>query len=81
MRLHRRSLTRAKGPTSDDAVALVDELQAVLERVQPRDREIIELRLQGCSTAEIAQQTGRAERSVRRVLQHLGQQLRNSMEE
>ena len=71
----------AKGPTPDDSAALVDELQSVLQRLQPRDREIFELRLQGCRTVEIAEQTGRAERSVRRVLQHLGQRLRNSIEE
>jgi RNA polymerase sigma factor (sigma-70 family) len=58
----------------------VDELQAVLERLKPSEREIVELRLQGCSTSEISQETGRAERSVRRVLQHLGQKLQKSLE-
>lgn len=69
------------GPTPHDAAALVEELQQVLAGLKPRDRQIIELRLQGCSTAEIAEQTGRAERSVRRVLQHLGEQLRRLIEE
>ena len=71
----------ASGPTPDDAAALVDELQAVLTGVKPRDLQIVELRLQGSSTAEISQETGRSERSVRRILQHLGEQLRKSMEE
>jgi RNA polymerase sigma-70 factor (ECF subfamily) len=69
------------GPSPADAAALVDELQTVLERLNPREREIVELRLQGCTTSEIAQQTGRAERSVRRVLQHLGEKLQKSMED
>ena len=69
------------GPTPDDAAALVDELQTLLESVKPRDRQIVELRLQGSTTAEIAQETSRSERSVRRILQHLGEQLRKSIEE
>ena len=72
---------RASGPTPDDAAALVDELQAALERIPERDRQIIELRLQGCSTAEISEQVGRAERSVRRVVQRLGDLLRHAIEE
>lgn len=69
----------AGDPTPADAVALIDELESALEGVRPRDRQIVELRLQGCSTAEIAQETGRAERSVRRILQHLGDRLRESI--
>lgn len=72
---------RDGGPTPDAAAALVDELQSVLRQVKPRDRQIVELRMQGCSTGEIAQETGRSERSVRRILQHLGEQLRKSIEE
>jgi RNA polymerase sigma-70 factor (ECF subfamily) len=69
-----------RGPSPEDAAELVDELQTVLERLKPSEREIVELRLQGCSTSEISQETGRAERSVRRVLQHLGERLQKSME-
>ena len=69
------------GPTPADAAALVDELQSVLAELKPRDRQVIELRLQGCSTAEIAAETGRSERSIRRVLQHQGEQLRKAIEE
>jgi RNA polymerase sigma-70 factor (ECF subfamily) len=73
--------TRDGGPTPEAAALLVDELQSVLRKVKPRDRQIVELRMQGCSTADIAQEAGRSERSVRRILQHLGEQLRKSIEE
>ena len=57
------------GPGPEDAAILVDELEHFLAKLPPRDRPIVELRLQGCSTAEIAEATGRAERSVRRIVE------------
>lgn len=62
-------------PGPEEAAELVDELQALVAHVRPRDRAIVELRLQGLSTAQIAAQTQRAERSVRRVLQQVREQL------
>lgn len=63
-------------PAPEDIVELVDTLQSFVSGVNPRERPILELRLQGLATNEIAQETGRAERSVRRILQNL----RNDME-
>lgn len=62
-------------PTPEEAALLVDELQHFLASLSDRDRPIVELRLQGLSSAEIAQETGRAERSVRRVLEHIRKRL------
>lgn len=56
------------GPTPEEAVALTDELECLLAELDPFGRRVLELRLQGSSLAEIAQETGRAERSVRRAL-------------
>lgn len=55
----------------DDIVELLDTLQTFVAGVSPRERPILELRLQGLATDEIAKETGRAERSVRRILQNL----------
>jgi DNA-directed RNA polymerase specialized sigma24 family protein len=66
---------RLYDPTPEDAAALADELERVLEqlsstsrRIDPFGRRVLELRLQGQQIPEIAEDTGRSERSVRRSL-------------
>ena len=72
-------LVVAHDPTSDEAVALIDELQFVLERLEPVHREIVELRLNGHDLAEISEQTSRTERTVRRVLERFSGDLKARM--
>ena len=71
----------ANGPSPSEAAELIDEVQALLADLHDRDRPIVELRLQGYSTAEIAEQTGRAERSIRRVLEQIRRRLEHSIAE
>jgi RNA polymerase sigma-70 factor (ECF subfamily) len=59
----------AREPSPDEGAALVDELECVLEPFPPLHRQIVELRLQGYLLEEIAEQTDRSERWVRRVLE------------
>ncbi len=47
---------------------LADELQSILSRLEPFARRVLELRLQGESLKEIAAETGRSERTVRRAI-------------
>jgi RNA polymerase sigma factor (sigma-70 family) len=61
-------LGRQPEPTAEDAAALADELERVLARLDAFGRRVLELRLQGAQLAEIAQDTGRSERTVRRTL-------------
>lgn len=58
----------AGGPSTPDAVAVVDELEAVMAGLTARQREMLELRLQGQSLQEIAEAVGRSQRTVRRFL-------------
>lgn len=74
-------LARSGEPTPDEAAGLVDEVQTFLESLPERDRPIVELRLQGLTSAEIAAETGRAERSVRRVLEQIQTRLANRRED
>lgn len=55
-------------PTAEEALALADELEQVFAELDPFGRRVLELRLQGEPLAGIAEETGRAERSVRRAL-------------
>jgi RNA polymerase sigma factor (sigma-70 family) len=55
-------------PSPEEVVGLADMLQNVLSQLDPIARRVLELRLQEESLATIAAQTGRSERTIRRVL-------------
>lgn len=59
---------RPSDPTPEDALALADELERAFLLLDPFGRRVLELRLQGLQISEIAEDTGRSERSVRRSL-------------
>jgi RNA polymerase sigma-70 factor (ECF subfamily) len=61
----------AREPDPEEAAAFVDQLQAFLAAQPPQDRRVIELRLQGYGTDEIARQLGVADRTVRRLLERI----------
>jgi RNA polymerase sigma-70 factor, ECF subfamily len=62
-------------PTPEEAMVLAETVEELLGRLQGKERTIVELSLQGYSTQEISQQTGRAERSVRRVREQVRTEL------
>jgi RNA polymerase sigma-70 factor (ECF subfamily) len=55
-------------PTPAEAAVLGDLVQELMGQVVSQDRPIVEMRLQGYTPSEIADRTGRAERTVFRVL-------------
>jgi RNA polymerase sigma-70 factor (ECF subfamily) len=68
-------------PTADEAVALAEELQHVTEQLEPLHQQILELRLQGAAVDEIAVEVDRSERTVRRVLNNVTNELRRRLED
>jgi RNA polymerase sigma-70 factor, ECF subfamily len=54
-------------PSPDEAVVLTETVERLFRDLDADERAILEMSLQGYSTAEIATALGRAERSVRRV--------------
>ncbi len=58
-------------PTPETIVSFMDQLEHFLGQLAPEDRQILELRLQGHSTEEIAQQLGSYDRKIRRVLERI----------
>jgi DNA-binding CsgD family transcriptional regulator len=42
-----------------------------LGRLRPQERQIVEMRVQGCSNDEIAAQLGIYDRKIRRVIEHV----------
>lgn len=68
-------LADPREPTPDEAVALAEELEWIMSQLDPFGRRVLELRLQGDQLAEIAAETGRSERTVRRTLESVRQLL------
>jgi RNA polymerase sigma-70 factor (ECF subfamily) len=62
-------------PSPADAAALSDELQRALQDLTPRERQIIELRLQGCKVEEIANDLNTSERTIWRALERFKKRL------
>lgn len=65
----------------EDFAALKLMIEELLGRLPESSRRIIELRIQGYEVAEIAEQTGRAKRSVERVLQEFRKTLAKVVED
>jgi RNA polymerase sigma factor (sigma-70 family) len=65
------ALIRRGEPTPEEAAALSDELEWALSRLDAFGRRVLELRLQGFKIEEIADETGRSERTMRRAVAQL----------
>ena len=65
------SLIASRAVTPDMEVALIDEFQLFIGDLPELDRQVIELKIQGYTTAEIAEKVGSYERKVRRVLERI----------
>jgi RNA polymerase sigma-70 factor (ECF subfamily) len=69
------ALAREPGP--DEAAALVDQVGALLRGLPPLYENVLDMRLQGRSVAEIADSLGLARQTIYRVLTLLGDRLRS----
>lgn len=67
------ALDREPSPT--EAAVLAETVEQLLRGLDPPEREVVELSLQGCTAQEISEQLGRAERTVRRVRQFVRERL------
>jgi RNA polymerase sigma-70 factor (ECF subfamily) len=65
----------AREPTPADAAALTDTVQKLLAGLEPLERQMVELRLQGYGLDEIAGDVSRSERTVRRLLERVKERL------
>jgi RNA polymerase sigma-70 factor (ECF subfamily) len=65
----------AREPTPDEAAVLAETVEELLRALQPDERPILTLSLQGFTTQEISEQLGRPERSVRRLRERVRKEL------
>ncbi len=69
----------AGDPQPDDAAMLVEQLSLVLETLEPIQRAIVELALQNQTIEQISKEVGRSQRTVRRTLQNLRDDLEEQL--
>src|SRR5262249_24140192 len=67
-------------PTPYESLLLIETLDQVLKSLKQEDRPVVALRLQNFSIKEIAEQTGRSERTVHRALETVRETLLKSLE-
>jgi RNA polymerase sigma-70 factor (ECF subfamily) len=65
----------AQEPSPLEAVTLIDEVEQLMRGLNPEQRPILQLRLQGYDLREIANETQCSHRTVCRVLERVRQQL------
>jgi len=58
-------------PTPETVVTFMDQLEHFLKLLPDQDRQILEMRLQGFSTEEIADKLGSYDRKIRRVIERI----------
>lgn len=58
-------------PTAEVEVALLDEFEKFVGQLPELDRQVLELKVQGHSTVEIAERLGTYDRKVRRIIERL----------
>jgi RNA polymerase sigma-70 factor (ECF subfamily) len=67
----------ARDPTPSEAAILIELVGRLMRDLPDEDRAVLTLHLQGCTIAEIKAQTGRAMRTIRRVLERIRLHLRD----
>jgi RNA polymerase sigma-70 factor (ECF subfamily) len=71
----------APEPTPLEAIVLTETVEDLLRGLEPPERLIVELSLQGCTAPEIKEQTGRSERTVRRVRERVRHKLQRMQDD
>jgi len=58
-------------PLTEDALAVAEEIETILTQLTPTEQRMFELRLEGYTLDEIAADTGRSQRTARRVMERI----------
>jgi RNA polymerase sigma-70 factor (ECF subfamily) len=68
-----------EGLDPQEAVAFAEQLERILGRLDDEQRQIIELRLEGCNGEEIADRLNISTRTVRRITNRIREQLAHDL--
>jgi RNA polymerase sigma-70 factor (ECF subfamily) len=58
-------------PAPDVEVALLEQFEKLMDSLSPMERQVVELKMQGHTTVEIAEKLGSYDRKIRRVLERI----------
>jgi RNA polymerase sigma-70 factor (ECF subfamily) len=72
-----RGLALGGDPSPVEALALVDLLEQVMRSLEPAERRMLEMRLQGYTLAEVAAEVRCSERTVRRTVAEIKERLQH----
>ena len=67
-------------PTPDEVVEFSDQLEDLMASLTPKQQQVLELRLQDYTAVEIAERVGQSERTVRRTLALIRDQLQQRVD-
>ena len=67
----------SREPTPEQAATMAEIVECLLARLEADERIMLEMSLQGFSAQDISEQTGRAERSVRRLRERVRKHLQS----
>ncbi len=71
----------SRDPTPEEATVLAETLEQVMRGLSEREREMVVLSLQGQTLPQVSAAVGRAERTVRRVLDQVRHRLERMQED
>jgi RNA polymerase sigma factor (sigma-70 family) len=67
-------------PSPSEAAELAEQLRLAMERLGPGERAVLEMRLAGWTIEDMARQTNRSKRTVRRFLENARRRLEQQLE-
>jgi RNA polymerase sigma-70 factor, ECF subfamily len=70
----------ARGPTPAEAAEFADQFEKIISALEEEERQVVDLKLQECTTEEMAERMGCSERTVRRILKRVQTQLAQAFE-
>jgi RNA polymerase sigma factor (sigma-70 family) len=68
-------------PTPAEAAEFADQLERLLSEMDEEERQMVQLRMEQCTHAEIAERLGCSERTVRRLLKRVQNRLKSLFDE
>ena len=76
---HVSPIALAQEPSPEEAAVLIEETERMMTGLTPKQREILQMYLQGHTSVEIAKEAGCSERTVHRAVERARTQLEKSL--
>lgn len=71
----------AREPSPSEAAMMIETVEQITAALEPRDRRVLEMRMQGATMAEISSELNCTERTVERALERMRRKLEKAVEQ